>query len=181
MSWTSTGSSHWEVFLEIDFNQKTSIDYKKVCSVMEEQWISTFCWYICQRYVEPISWHWYLSVLPNNSNWGIKPSGGDGGGGKFRSVITPWTNLQNQKKNSGFQTKFISWFCSTFIFGTKNGHYAGTQFWHFSKIPSFPKILSPILFGNLWASLENFVRDCRYTMSGILLSTSVALCSEQLW
>ena len=58
--WTSTGSSHWEVFLEINLNKKTltfytfRVHWKNRCrstvrkhAVMEQTWISTSCWHIC--------------------------------------------------------------------------------------------------------------------------------------
>ena len=54
LPWTSSGSSHWEVFLEIDLNQKTlkfytsRMHWKNQCrstirkhAVMEQAWMST--------------------------------------------------------------------------------------------------------------------------------------------
>ena len=60
LSWTSTGSSQWDVPWKLRksentetlyylsaLNEAVQIDYKKACSVMEQAWISTLSRQIC--------------------------------------------------------------------------------------------------------------------------------------
>ena len=52
--WNSLKSESIEILHLSALKEPVQIDYKKAYSVMEQEWISIFCWHICVKYLNPL-------------------------------------------------------------------------------------------------------------------------------
>ena len=59
--------SHIETLYPLSvLKELMQIDCKKACSVMEQAWISTFCWHICQKYLNH-----FIALVFFYTSWNI--------------------------------------------------------------------------------------------------------------